>query len=567
MTSFAEESRPILDLGSLGGHPQATGADLDDDRDSAPSPARTETRTETRYRALATGLVATATVVRFVSMASVPLGNGEAYYFTWSRFPSLSYYDHPPLIAWLVRLTTAFGASPAAVRLGPILASGAFGLLFYRLAERLLRPRAAFLGLVLVTALPVFLASSFIVNPEAPLAPLWVAYLLVIEAMRREDKARWPLFAGALLGFAFLAKYTAVLLVPATFLYFLSSSPMRRWLRRPSFYAGGAAALVVASPVLFWNELHGWATVHLHLAERVGASAPVPGENTVNQLVAVSSSSGTSLLESVGRLLVGQAMSYSPILAPLLVLGLAWAVRGAIRRSETELFVTAFTWPVLLPLLAAMTVLKDAEQHWTMMAFVPAAMAAGHLIDCAWADQKLRAKWVRGLFVGGVALSAVAFVVAHVHARTTALLRVIPPSDYDPRADMVNELVGWDQVRAGVLQASQAVASSGATTVLASNHYSLCGRLFFETGDSPSVYCPTARRSAFDFFERREPPRAASVVVLTTDIHPEMPAGLEGRSCNAPDPIDIERGGRRVARYFIRTCAPATPAELRASRD
>jgi hypothetical protein len=557
MTTLAEDSRPLLDISA---------------RESDPGIGETA---EPSYRALATTTVAVATVLRFLSVAGLPLGNGEAYYFTWSRFPSWSYYDHPPLIAWMVRFTTALSISPATVRLGPILAAGAFGLLFHRLAERLLRPRAAFFALLVVTALPVFLASSFIVNPEAPLAPLWLAFLLAVESMRRRDEAYWPLVAGALLGFAFLAKYTAVLLVPATLLYVVASPPMRRWLRRPTFYAGGAVALAVVSPVLWWNQAHGWASVHHHMAERASVGVPVAGENTINHLVALSSTGGTSLVESIGRLLVGQAMAYSPLLAPLLVLALFWALRGAVKREDRELFLSAFTWPVLLPLLAAMTVLKDAEQHWTMMAFIPAAIGAGHIVDLAWSFRSRSlfagrplfnvlagAKYIRGLFVGGVALSGVLFLAAHVHARTTVLLRLIPADRYDPRADMVNELVGWDQVRASVAQAATAH-----NVVLASNHYSLCGRLLFETGDVPAVYCPTANRSAFDFFDRREPPADATVLALTTDIHPELPLGLEGRTCNAAEPIDIDRGGRHVARYFLRTCDPVAPAELRASRD
>jgi hypothetical protein len=593
MNSLADDSRPLLDIDERAPEPDVARLYAGANAGASAEPS---------YRVLATSLVATATVLRYLSVARLPLGNGEAYYFTWSRFLDWSYYDHPPLVAWMVRLTTLLGTSPATVRLGPILASGAFGLLFYRLAERLLRPRAALFALIVVTALPVFLASSFIVNPEAPLAPLWVAFLLVLESMRRRDNDKLPLLAGALLGLAFLAKYTAILLVPATFLYLIAAAPMRRWLRRPSFYAGGAVALAVAFPVLWWNETHGWASVRLHLAERAGVAAPVAGENTVNQLVAVSSSSGTGWLESVGRLLVGQTMSYSPLLAPLLVLGLVWAAREMWKRDEggldsvnvdgasrrgAGLFLSAFSWPVLLPLLGAMTVLKDAEQHWTMMGFVPAAIGAGHIIDMAWPvrapsresrplrSRRLRSLFpvrpvlnivasplcIRALFVGGAALSAVVFLVVHVHARSTALLRLIPAGQYDPRADMVNELVGWDQVRASVAQ-----ASTGRNVVLASNHYSLCGRLFFETADAPAVYCPTARRSAFDFFERHSPPADATVLALTTDIHPEMPAGLEGRSCNAAESIDIERGGRRVARYFLRTCEPLVSPELRASR-
>jgi hypothetical protein len=503
------------------------------------------------FRVLAWWWVGLATVARLLCVARLPLGNGEAYYYSWSRFLDWSYYDHPPLVAWMVRLTTLFGAwqAPAAVHLGPVLASGAFGLLFHRLAERLVRPRAAFLALVVVTALPVFLASSFIVNPEAPLAPLWVGCLLAVLAMRDHDEPYRPLVAGLLLGFAFLAKYTALLLVPAILLYVVASPSMRRWLRRPSFYAGGLTALFIALPVVAWNVARGWPSLRLHFVERAGVSVPVAGENTVNQLVAISSSSGSGFLQGVARVAVGQLMSYSPLLAPLLVVGLVRALRR-FRSDDRDLFVTAFTWPVLLPLLAAMVALKDAEQHWTMVAFVPAAIAAGRSVDDAWTKAK-RPPVLASL---GVALTGIAFVVANVHAHSTVLLNLIPADKYDPRADMINELAGWDQVNAAMTEAARGASGR---VVLASNHYSLCGRLLFETNDSPPTYCPTARRSAFAFFGRQDPPVDATVIALTSDIHEELPAGLQGRDCSVVDHVTVERGGRPVAHYAVQSCAPA----------
>lgn len=543
MTSLTDESSPLLEV------------------HAAPLEDRIASRAEPNYRALAAWFVGIATVVRFVCVARLPLGNGEAYYYTWSRFLDWSYYDHPPLVAWMVRATTVLGASPAAVRLGPVLAAGAFGYLFYRLAERLFRPRAAFFGLVLVTALPVFLGSSFVLNPEAPLAPLWVGFLLTLEGMRRRDEAWRPLLAGLLLGCAFLAKYTGVLLVPAALLYIACSAPTRRWLRRPSFYAGGLVALLVTLPVLAWNQARGWPSLHLHFVERATVAVPVAGENRINELVAISSSGGASLIDSVLRVGVGQLMAYSPLLAPLLVLALVRSLRRA-RRDDRDLFITAFSWPVLLPLLAAMTKFQDAEQHWTMMAFVPAVIAAGHYADITWARAGAGIKWARGMAIAGVALSASLFVLGNVHARSTALLRLIPADHYDPKADMINELVGWDQVRASVAQVASAAPGH---VVLASSHYSLCGRLLFEMGDWPAVYCPTARRSAFDFFGRHDPPADATVVTLTTDIHDGLPVGLQDRSCSIADTVDVERGGRRVARYFVQSCAPVPNAEDRAS--
>jgi hypothetical protein len=333
---------------------------------------------------------------------------------------------------------------------------------------------------------------------------------------------------------------------------------MRRWLRRPSFYAGGLAALAVTMPVVAWNVARGWPSLRLHLVERAGVGVPVAGENTVNQLVAVSSSTGGGLWQQFGRVFVGQFLSYSPLLAPLLVWGLVRAARRA-RFDDRDLFITAFTWPVLLPLLAAMLHLKDAEQHWTMVAFIPAAIAAGQIVDDSWTlagilggARATMARWTRGLAWSGVALSGVLFVAANVHVHTTLFLDMMPPG-YDPRADIGNELAGWSQVATAMTRAAGAARGP---VVMAANHYSLCGRLAFETGDATPVYCPTARRSAFTFFDRQDPPADATVIALTSDIQSEMPAGLRARACSVVDRVEIERSSRVVARYYVHACAP-----------
>src|SRR5580693_523874 len=101
--SFTDDSRPLLEVHADPGEGEGEA-----------------TRDDASYGALAMGWVAAATAVRLVFEAPLPLGNGEAYYYSWSRFLALSYYDHPPLVAWMVRLTTLLGSSPAAVHLGPV---------------------------------------------------------------------------------------------------------------------------------------------------------------------------------------------------------------------------------------------------------------------------------------------------------------------------------------------------------------------------------------------------------------------------------------------------------------
>ena len=71
-------------------------------------------------------LIAGATLVRLLFVATTEIANGEAYYYVWSRFPALSYYDHPPLVAWLTWLTTRFSHGSLAIRAGPLLCSVLF---------------------------------------------------------------------------------------------------------------------------------------------------------------------------------------------------------------------------------------------------------------------------------------------------------------------------------------------------------------------------------------------------------------------------------------------------------
>ena len=52
------------------------------------------------------GLIAVLILLRAVMAAWLPLSADEAYYWLWSRHLAAGYYDHPPAIAFLIRLGT-----------------------------------------------------------------------------------------------------------------------------------------------------------------------------------------------------------------------------------------------------------------------------------------------------------------------------------------------------------------------------------------------------------------------------------------------------------------------------
>ena len=79
----------------------------------------------------------------------------EAPYWFWAQHPALGYYSKPPLVAWLIALTTGlFGESEFAVRLfAPLLHAGA-AILIYAIGTRLYDNRVGLWSALAYASLP-----------------------------------------------------------------------------------------------------------------------------------------------------------------------------------------------------------------------------------------------------------------------------------------------------------------------------------------------------------------------------------------------------------------------------
>src|SRR5262249_33277283 len=182
----------------------------------------------------------------------LPPVDDEVYYWCWAQKLQLSYYDHPPMVAYMIRLaTTAFGNSILALRLPAILASI---VAFAVVAELTLWRR--FLLVALLT--PLFTFGAILVTPDTPLLLFWSLYLLWMTRMHarmdgRPDRVSlgfWTL-GGIALGCGVLGKYTMALAVPAGAVSLLLVRPWSRWL--VGYVWHGVVAFLVALPILIFN--------------------------------------------------------------------------------------------------------------------------------------------------------------------------------------------------------------------------------------------------------------------------------------------------------------------------
>jgi 4-amino-4-deoxy-L-arabinose transferase-like glycosyltransferase len=340
---------------------------------------------ERRLAAAALCLMAAATLAHVGYAGILDLAPQEAYYWEWARRLDLSYFDHPPLAAWTIALTTrVLGDSERAIRLAAALHSAIFCVFYWLAARRLFGARAALVALGAGLAIPLFSLGQVIVTPDGPLLSGWAMALYFTVRALDEERSGWLLAAGAATGWALLGKYTAALLLPQILLVLLLDPRGRRMLRTPWPWAGAALALAVFSPVIVWNLRHDLASFAFQTEGRVSHVSFRPLR--------------------VARFVGLQALLVTPLLLLLAVEGVVQAIR---RRADPAFRVCAvFSVPLLLIALAASPFLW-VKGNWIAPVYPTAVAAAAALALSG-------GRWRRRVGLAGVGLALLGSLYAHL---------------------------------------------------------------------------------------------------------------------------------------------------------
>lgn len=207
-----------------------------------------------------------------VLAAVLPPADDELYYWCWSKTLQFSYYDHPGMSAYMIRIATElFGDSLLALRLPAIVATlGVFAVIGY-----LTRPRTL---LPLIAVTPLFTFGAVLVTPDTPLILFWALYLAwmvkVHERLDSQDRIApglWIL-GGVILGCGILGKYTMALGMMSGFAAFLLAGQWRRWFG--GYVLHGVVAFLVASPILIHNIRHDFVPILYQWKHSMGSHEP-----------------------------------------------------------------------------------------------------------------------------------------------------------------------------------------------------------------------------------------------------------------------------------------------------
>ncbi len=272
---------------------------------------------------------------RFWLAAALPITGDEAYFILWGRQPDLGFYDHPPMVGWLLAPLVRISEAPWVLRL-PVILLPVLVALMVRHAVRAWFGRdadTADLAALAVLLVPLNVWNVF-VTTDTPLVLFSVASLLLFARERF-------LLAGVLLGLAFLSKYFAVLLGLAYLVWAVAAK------RPKAFGLVFLGALPFGLLNLYWNWKACWCNVMF---------------NAINR------HDGAGLSWNTPALYLA---SLAYLAAPLLVY--AWKERARLRASLPRPGEAALLAAWLVPLLvfALLSPVKRIGLHW-LLSFLPA---------------------------------------------------------------------------------------------------------------------------------------------------------------------------------------------------
>ncbi len=274
-------------------------------------------------------------VVNILSAYSAQLYSDESYYFLFSKQLEFGYFDHPPMIALMIRCGSFFFGDELGVRIFSVVAVSVALVLTFLMAET----RNAFMFLTAILSIFGLNILGFLALPDSPLLCSTAAFFFIYKRFLYKETLLNSILLGFTMAALLYSKYQGVLII----IFTLISNP--KLLRSGRFYLALLTGILIFMPHIVWQFKNNFVTLFYHLFER---------------------SASHYKFSFTYEYIIGQILYYGPITSVFMLFR-----AGGIRISN--FFDKALVWNIwgITAFFLLMSVKGRVEVNWTFPVIIP----------------------------------------------------------------------------------------------------------------------------------------------------------------------------------------------------
>lgn len=402
--------------------------------------------------------------LNLIQAANTELFDDEAYYWVCSRYLDWGYFDHPPMIAFMIKIGTWLLPSELGVRfLTVVMSTGSIYLL-----EKFIIPSNRKLFYAIVLNIAIFQVGGILAVPDIPLFFFTVLFFIAYKNFLERNHIIDLIWMSFVISMMIYSKYHGLLIL---FFTILSNPGL---LKKKETYFVFVISLILLIPHIVWQVNNGYPSVQYQLFERL--TPPYK-------------------MSFTSDFLLGQLLIAGPLIGWLLI----WTAFKY--KSETVLEkALSYTLVGFYVIFFISSFFTRTEMNWTIPILAPLVYFSNKYLQ----QDQVNAKWIYKLLP--ISLMIVLF------------LRLFMATDLFPYAFLPK-----DEFHQNKKWAAEIKSYAGTLPVVFTNSYQRASKYWFYSGDTSfSLNTFRYRRNGFNLWPLDERLQKKKIMLIGSEDDKSM---------------------------------------------
>ena len=273
--------------------------------------------------------------VNLISAFFSQLYSDEAYYTLFSQQLTFGYFDHPPMIALMIKIGSFIFKNELGVRLLSVIAVSTALFITYRLAE-VHKPILFLAAIFSIFGLNIL---GFLALPDSPLLLFTALFFLIYKRFLQKESLLNSIILGLTMAAMLYSKYHGILII------FFTVISNLKLLKSKMFWIAAILGILLFIPHLVWQYNNDFVSISYHFFERSALHYK---------------------FSFTYEYLLGQILYYGPFSAIFMIF-------AAIKFRQSNLFDKALMWNLwgIVGFFLLSSLKGRVEVNWTLPILIP----------------------------------------------------------------------------------------------------------------------------------------------------------------------------------------------------